>query len=123
MKTIVALGSLLTALSIAALQSGNVTVGGAAGSAIQAGEQVEELIRGIVKERTEEELVVTDPTDETQQSRVRLTKRTKYYKENGEEGDATDVIVGAQVTVKVRNQPEGKPEALEVKVLRSKVRE
>jgi hypothetical protein len=122
MKSILAFSCLLVALSTAALPSGNVTGGSVAGSAIQAGEE-EELIHGIVKERTEEELVVTDPTDETQQSRVRLTKRTKYYKENGEEGDATDVVVGGQVTVKMRNQLEGKPEALEVKVLRSKVRE
>lgn len=127
MRTVITLVCLLRAVSVAGLAGLVAESASVCGKEFQlrtpAVEQAEELIRGIVKERTEEELVVTEATDETKEDRVRLTKRTKYYKEDGEEGNATDVIIGAQVTVQVRHQPDVKAEAIEVRVLRSKVRD
>jgi hypothetical protein len=80
----------------------------------------QELISGIVKNRTADHLVVTDPTDEKRESRFTLTSRTKYFKD-GREARAEDITVGARVQVKVSVESDDKLEALEVTIIKSRV--
>ncbi len=75
-----------------------------------------EVIRGIVKERKEKKLTLTDLLDETEESRFILTADTKYLKD-GKEAEADDVTEGALVSVKATKLSEGKYEAAEVNVI------
>jgi hypothetical protein len=80
--------------------------------------QEEGLVRGIVKERKEDWLVVVDRVDESKENRVQLTGRTKYLKD-GREITADEVPLGAPVAVRTRQDAERKLEALEVRVIRT----
>ena len=78
----------------------------------------EELIKGIVKERSETVLSVTDAHDETKETRFELGKNTKYFKD-GQEVKIDEVILGSFVVVKARRGSDGNYEASEVTVIRA----
>jgi hypothetical protein len=87
---------------------------------VQLEEPDEKLIKGIVKDRTDNRLVITDALDETRETRITLTSRTKYFKDD-REARAEDITVGARVHVKIGLESDEKLEALEVTVIKSQV--
>jgi hypothetical protein len=123
MKTI-AIISLLFGLAMPALNHGpaapSLAVNGSTFWSSHEARQEEGLIRGIVKERKEDWLVVVDRIDESKENRVQLTGRTKYLKD-GREITADEVPLGAPVAVRTRQDAERKLEALEVRVIRALV--
>jgi hypothetical protein len=78
----------------------------------------QELIKGIVKERSETVLSITSAHDETKETRFELGKNTKYFKD-GQEVKIDEVIIGSFVTVKARRGGDGSYEASEVTVIRA----
>jgi hypothetical protein len=80
----------------------------------------QDLIRGIVKERTDKLLVVTDALDPTKETQIRLTSHTRYFK-HGREARAADVTIGAHVLVKVDEGSDEKLEAFEVTITKNQV--
>jgi uncharacterized protein (DUF952 family) len=78
----------------------------------------QELIKGIVKERSEAVLIVIDAHDETKETRFELGKNTKYFKD-GQEVKIDQVIVGSFIEVKARRGSDGNYEASEVTVIRA----
>jgi hypothetical protein len=108
----------LTAVAIFATPS-PINATGSQPTLLAETEERRESIRGIVKEVTEKELSVTDPTNEKQVTKLALTKTTKYLKD-GKEAKASDVNIGAHVAVKATKTAEGGFEAVEVNVISSK---
>jgi hypothetical protein len=122
MKTKLATGCFITALSAAVVLAVPTNVTASLSSYQPPAQELEGhlLIGGIVKERTENELVVTDLIDESKENRIRLTERTRYFKD-GREAKPDDIEPGARVMVRAMQDAEGTPQAVEVTVIRAKV--
>jgi hypothetical protein len=80
----------------------------------------EKWIQGIVKDREEDLLVIVDRVNETKESRVKLTARTRYFM-GGREVTADEVTIGAPVAVITRQGADQGLEAMEVRVIRAVV--
>jgi hypothetical protein len=106
----------LAAFALAMAPTVFITAGQASAVSFVEEEEATELIRGVVKEKTENELTVKDQVDEAKETKIRLTEDTSYVKD-GQPAKAEDVTEGDRVRVKATKSFLGRYEAVEVTIL------
>jgi hypothetical protein len=110
--------SLITVLTAAGvvIMPAVIATPGATPAILVQEEDEAKMISGIVKERTEKELILRDNLDAERETKFRLTEKTKYVK-GGQPATAEDVAVGSRVVVKAKALFLGRYEAVEVTLL------